>query len=231
MKEKKVLKIKDLSFISFNRPVDNKHVDRLLSSIKRNGILRLPVIVFTRLFSAKPQYNIVDGQHLVLALVKAGITEVECIVTKSESTSEIVGMMASLNNTSRSWKIEDYVKAFNAMGNDNYRTLHVYKIGNNLPYSVCGMILGGSSINEIKTGTFKIQNSDADKISSYVIDVCALMGTKNSKFMKALIRFIRHAPEYKHKTFMEKLAKESKNLTIVHDEVAMRNSLNTIYSR
>jgi hypothetical protein len=224
-----VLKIKDLSYIPFNREVNMEHVNKLLSSLQKYGILRLPVVVKTKLYSASVQPSIVDGQHLITALIKAGVKEVECKVAEAHSTEEIVNMVACLNTTSASWKLENFVDAFCATGKDSYNTLKAHKLSTGFNYSVSAKILGHASSHDIKSGKFSLKCQDADKMTKYLIEVCAFMKTNNANFMKGYLDFARTTKTYNHDCFMKTLAIHKDKIDIVHDHKAMARNLESHY--
>ena len=226
----KLLKVSDLKIIPFNRSIIMSIVAKLLNSVKQNGVLRKPVIVKTVLFGNKISYYIIDGQHLIAALIRADIKDVDCIIVESENTAEIVDMMATLNNVGTPWKLGDYVNAYCSLNNDSYSILRSHKLSTGFNYSVSAKILGNSSSSEIKNGGFKSICQDTDKLTEHLIDICAFLKTDNAKFMKAFINFFRTTKDYNHKKLMRAVAQNKKNLVIVHDEGAMKNLLHKIYS-
>jgi hypothetical protein len=224
-----IFKIKDLSSIPYNREVRMDHSNKILSSVHKYGILRLPVIVKTKLYSASVKPFIVDGQHLITALIKAGVKEVECKVAEAQSTEEIVNMIACLNTTSASWKLDNFVDAFCATGKDSYNTLKAHKLSTGFNYSVSAKILGYGSSHDIKSGKFSLKCQDADKMTKYLIEVCAFMKTNNANFMKGYLDFARTTKTYNHDCFMKTLAIHKDKIDIVHDHKAMARNLESHY--
>lgn len=222
-------KMKDLSYIPYNREVRMDHANVILSSVNKYGILRLPVIVKTKLYSASIKPFIVDGQHLITALIKAGVKEVECKIAEANSTEEIVNMIACLNTTSASWKLDNFVDAFCATGKDSYNTLKAHKLSTGFNYSVSAKILGHGSSHDIKSGKFSLKCSDADKMTKYLIEVCAFMKTSNANFMKGYLDFARTTKAYNHDCFMKTLAIHKDKIEIVHDHKAMARNLESHY--
>jgi hypothetical protein len=224
------LQIKEVKAIPFNRKLTMSQVDKLLSLMFNNGILRTPVIAKTKLNGNKVGYYIIDGQHMLAALHKVDWKTVQCKVVETEDIPFIVNMMASLNNSSLKWILDDYVNAYATLCCKEYEKLRAHKLATGLNYAISSIILGESNHNTIKNGTFKATSKDVDKVTSDLIDVISFLGTNNSKFMKSFIKF-RRSPSisYNHATFMQKLAQNKTTMKLVHDEAAMRNMLEDLY--
>jgi len=224
------MQTKDLTVIPFNRKINMNQSDKILTSMFNYGILRTPVLAKTKLNGNKIGYYIMDGQHMIAALNKVNWKTVECIVVTTEDIPFIVNTMASLNNSSLKWILDDYVNAYAMLCNKEYEKLRAHKLATGLNYAISSIILGESNHNVIKNGTFKATSKDADKVTSDLIDVISFLGTNNSKFMKSFVKF-RRSPSisYNHTTFMQKLAQNKASMKLVHDEAAMKNMLEELY--
>lgn len=222
--------VKDIKPLPFNRVIKMAQVDKLLTSVANNGLLRLPVVIKGKLGTPKIAYWSADGQHLLTGLAKVDHQTVKCVVVTTEDLAIIVNTMASLNNVNQRWLLDDYVGAYAALCNKQYETLRAHKLSTGLNYAISAMILGESQITTVKNGKFKANAKDADKVTAELIDVISFLGTNNSKFMKAFIKF-RRSPnvDYNHKVFMQKLAKNKSKVKLVHDEAAMREILENLY--
>jgi len=217
-----------LKFLPFNRSVDLKHITSLLNSMLKFKILRTPVIVYTKLFG-KPDYYILDGQNMVSALIKADHKDAKCILVESDDMVEIIETIAALNNTVLQWKIDNYVDAYCYMpGKEDYKLLKVHHLSTGFNYTVSSKILSGST-GGIKNGKFKINCSDADTITKYLVDASSLFNTNNSKFMLAYVTFVRGTKNYDHKKFMQLAARVKDTFPLIHDTTVMVNALNQIY--
>ena len=232
IKDYKVEKVKVnvMKNLPFNRSISIKQSDRLLSSMANYGILRFPVLIKAKLNKPKVGYWIADGQHMITALTKVDHAALNCIIVETEDLGTVVNVMAALNNVNLKWSLDDYVNAYAALCNKQYETLRAHKLSTGLNYAISATILGECQAHAIKNGTFKVSAKDADRITAELIDVISFLGTNNSKFMKAFIKF-RRSPnvEYTHKTFMQKLAKNKSKVKLVHDEAAMREILENLY--
>lgn len=224
-----MLNVMVLKFLPFNRSIDLKHVTRLLNSMLNFGILRVPVIVKTKLFG-KLDYYIVDGQNMVSALIKADHKQVECKVFESDDIVHIIDTMAALNNCHQMWKTDNYVDAYCYMpSKEDYKLLKVHHLSTGFNYSVSSKILNGTTGN-IKNGKFKINCSDADTMTKNLIEVTSLFNTNYAKFMLAYITFARSVKGYDHKKFIQLAAKAKDTFLILDDTVAMINSLHKLYN-
>lgn len=217
-----------LRFLPFNRSVDLKHITSLLNSIMKFGILRVPVIVKTKLFG-KSEYYILDGQNMVSALIKADHKEVPCIVVESNDMVHIIETIAALNNTVLLWKIDNYVDAYCYMpGKEDYKLLKVHHLSTGFNYTVSSKILSGNT-GGIKNGSFKINCSDADIVTKQLVEISSLFNTNNSKFMLAYVTFVRGTKNYDHKKFIQLAAKNKDSFIFSLDINHMVNALNQIY--
>ena len=224
------VKIKEMLLLPFNRGAKTKQADKLSNSISNYGILRFPVLIKAKLNKSKISYWIADGQHMIAALTKLDHSSVECIIIETEDIAEIVNIMATLNNVNLKWTLDNYVDAYSALSNKQYETLKAHKFSTGLNCAISAIILGEASTQSIKNGTFKATAKDADKVTADLIDVISFLGTNNSKFMKAFIKF-RRSPnvDYNHKKFMQKLAQNKSKVKLVHDEAAMKEILINLY--
>jgi hypothetical protein len=222
------LTVKYLKSLPFNRGIKLSHVTELLNSMMIYGILRLPVILRTKIFGKQGDF-IIDAQHMISALLKADHEKVPCIIVEEDDICKIINTMAVLNNTASVWKIDDYVNAYCHMpGKEDYKLLKVHHLTTGFNYTVSSKILNGTSGN-IKNGKFKVNCSDADLITRQLVEATSLFNTNSAKFMMAYITFARSVKNYDHKRFMKLAATHKKNFQIVHDTVVMINALHKIY--
>jgi len=224
------LKVTELKCLPFNRKINMTQVTNLLNSMYANGIVRTPLVAKGKIGSHRVNYYIIDGQHMIAALHKVDWKTVQCQLIETEDIPFIVNMMAKVNNCSLKWILDDYVNAYAVLCSKEYEKLRAHKLATGLSYSISALILGESTHHGIKDGTFKATSKDADKVTAELIDVISFLGTNNSKFMRAFIRF-RRSPsvDYNHKIFMQKLAQNKSEVKLVHDETAMREILENLY--
>jgi len=148
-------------FLPMNREVNPKHAEKMVESIRDMGCIRDIIVADTALIDGQKKKFIVDGQHLFTALVREGMPiRYREIEVKTEE--DLVSSMASLNNTSKSWGLIDYVNAWKYV-NPDYMKLIKYINLYNLEPTMIAMIgmeqytsTGLSSI--IKKGKFSMTN-------------------------------------------------------------------------
>ncbi len=103
----KIYKTNDLSIfkqIQGNRPPNPRHVSRLASSYKSNGVLQNPIIVNSNM-------EVIDGQHRLLAAKEAGTHIYYSIVDGYNLKAVQV-----LNLNQKNWSKRDYMDGYADMG-------------------------------------------------------------------------------------------------------------------
>jgi uncharacterized ParB-like nuclease family protein len=203
-----VNKVKELSF---NRTKSESHVRVLSNSIANVGVLRTPVFVRTKAINGKTEIYNVDGQHLVESLKRMDIKQIDAIVVETESVSQIVNMMAVLNNVQQKWTVLDYVNAYCGLGNSDYYALKQHALTNGFAITLSATILSGSvaagkGLNSVRTGKFKITAEDSEVITKNIKEVSSIVGNNGTKFQTAYCIFYRsNNKSYKHLNFIEKI--------------------------
>lgn len=152
-------------FIEENRDVKYQHVEELAESVAKYGVLR-PIIVDTN-------FNILDGQHLFLALdlLKYPFEYLQVDVTTKE---EIIDLMAKLNNTSKSWSLEDFINMWATVKPDYRKILekmNKFSINANT-FLILYVNDSGIARRQVKEGRFK--GADFDSMDIHVQNVLEL---------------------------------------------------------
>ena len=209
--------------LPFNRGKKEKQVKALMNAMAKAGIIRTPVFVKTRAINGKKEIYTLDAQHLLEGCRRFNVTKVKGIVVETESISEMVNMMAMLNNVQQRWTLIDYVNAYCGTGNENYFKLKNHAIANGLSINVSASILTGSNVfgrgcDTVKNGNFKITEVEHDKITSNLLEVSSLVSTSSAKFHTAFLAFYRSLNgNYDHKKMIDKLSKSKDFKRIPHD--------------
>jgi uncharacterized ParB-like nuclease family protein len=225
-------KIKELTF---NRAKNEKHVQALVKSIARVGILRTPVLAYTTAITGKAEYYNVDGQHLVESLKRLRIKKVHCIVVETDSVSTIVDMMATLNNVQQKWTLTDYVNAYCGLGNENYFRLKEHFIKNGLSVAISASILGGSAtsgrgLTSIRNGNFTVNMPDSEVLTKNLIEASSVVKTNSNKFHTAFCSVYRSlGSKYDHNRMINALKSSSDFERIPHDTGYLLNLLHKTY--
>ena len=171
--------IKKKNLIEFNRDISSAHVKKMVESIKKCGLLRLPVIGDVSAFSEKGKV-VVDGQHLCTAITKLPpgheLSKVPVIIKKYESKKQLIADIAKLNNTQKKWSDLDYLEAWYKYGSQNKNFsdyAHLYNITKSaFPQISFGVILEiylveGGKKDKFREGDMVLKNKEnGDKIIS-----------------------------------------------------------------
>lgn len=199
-----------------NRPVSPSHVEEMMDSIKLVGIIRPVVVARISFLSSRPLDYVIDGQHLLTALVQMGIDIPYIHVEKRISTyDELVKIVSKLNTSSKSWQLADYVNIWSATGRRPYVKLKNYQNKYKLPYSTLCMALNSDSMSNaterMKEGRFTIKDEDfatstIEKIGN-IFQV--LRGAKSEQrvLVQSFIKFYKERKRnYNHTKFMKALS-------------------------
>lgn len=157
-----------------NREVDENHVQEIVRSIKKNGLM--PTMIYVN-----QKMEIIDGQHRFFALKKLGLPIAYRIIDGLDLKSCI-----ALNVAGRNWATKNFVKSNATIGNAEYK-----KIGQMLEeypefsMTQIGAILAGNSTSG---GTTKRRIEDGEYRTDGNIEWCRrkLEALKSFKNMKTL---------------------------------------------
>ena len=118
-----------------NRDIDQQHVDKLVSSIKKKGQL-MPIIVNEKL-------EVHEGQHRLKACEELGVPVGYVINVKATSKD-----IAIMNNTQMGWKNKDFLKHYSHYTHKNcgeYNKIKRFDQDYPLPFHTMIMLLSGMS--------------------------------------------------------------------------------------
>ena len=211
-----------------NRDVIPAQVGKLAESIQMMGVTRPIIMAKLSLKNYKGEY-IIDGQHLFLACLRLNMDmPVRFLEVKTEA--DLVEILAKLNNSSKPWCLNDYVKSWSYI-KPEYKTLKTYQNTYGLELNaIAGILHQSKSIfttaDIIKKGTLKIKNEEkAVNIMDYVVDITSIMPStdRNSlkKFVNAYVQYVTANYEsYNHDKALKAIKKNIKNieLTVCSEE-------------
>jgi hypothetical protein len=166
--------------------------------MEQHGAMRTPIICINKSISGKKEAYILDGQHMITALTRAGIDTVKCMVTEIEDTVKMVKAMATLNSVVNKWNLVDYADAFAALNNQHYLRVKQIMLVHGFTAPITALILGNKDYKVFKSGRFKANNKDADKLIRYINDCCIVLGTKRSRFIEGFVKFYRNDKDFKY---------------------------------
>jgi tRNA A-37 threonylcarbamoyl transferase component Bud32 len=113
-KELKIKYANDYSkfaILPMNRAIDSKHVQKMIASMRKIGVVRTVITTTTNLIEGSMKTYIIDGQHLATALEREGLP-IPYIERSIKSEEELIEIMAYMNNSSKSWDMMDFINAW-----------------------------------------------------------------------------------------------------------------------
>ena len=181
-KELKVKLATDYSkfaILPMNRGIDSKHVQKMITSIRKIGVIRAVITTTTNIIEGDKKTYIIDGQHLATALEREGVAipYIEIDITSEE---DLIEKMAYLNNSSKSWDLMNYINAWKMIRPD-YMKLFKWKNMYDIEVSMLACIATNMpsiryGTQPIKNGTFTITNSKAEDMCKTFNDIFLKIG-------------------------------------------------------
>ena len=214
------------NYLPMNRTIDSKQVESLVQSIRAMGLTRQVICIKTKCIDGELKTYIIDGQHLVHACQRENIP-VEFRYIEITDQDDVVNKMAFYNNSSKSWKLMDYVKAWSYVHPD-YLKLGKFKHLYNLePLMIAGICNNADSYNGIsaasdliKTGRFRVTNPDAEVMCKDFSDLFIKIGKADRwvkhNFLRVFIQAY-HSKHYDHKQTLENIDKNIKVIKAMTD--------------
>jgi len=205
--------------LPMNRGIDSKHVQKMIASIRKMGVLRCVITTTTDIIEGEKKRYIIDGQHLATALEREG-KSIPYIEINVESEQDLVEKMAYLNNSSKSWDLMNYINAWKMIQPD-YMKLFKWK---NM-YDIEITMLAAIGINNagfknssqsIKTGDFRITNPKAEDMCKAFNDIFLKIGmSERSVKFQFLTAFLQAYGNYNHEKVITNLEKHLKTVKVM----------------
>ena len=214
------------NYLPMNRNIDSKQVEALVQSIREMGVTRQVICVKTSCIDGELKTYVIDGQHLVHACQREDLP-VEYRYIEITSEDDIIRKMAFYNNSSKSWKLMDYVNAW-LYNNPDYLTLKKFKNLYNLePMMIAGICNNADSYNGvaaasdlIKTGEFRVTNPNAEAMCKDFSDLFIRIGKADRwvkhNFLRVFIQAY-NGKNYDHKKTLENVDKNIKTIKAMTD--------------
>lgn len=131
-----------------NRKVDERHVQEIVRSIKKNGLMPTTIYVNQKM-------EIIDGQHRFSALKRLGLPITYRIIDGLDLKSCI-----ALNVAGRNWATKDFVKSNATIGNAEYKKVaQMLEEYPEFSMTQIGAILAGNSTSGGRT-TRRIEDGE-----------------------------------------------------------------------
>jgi len=207
---------------SINRVVDPAHVQKMVASIRSMNVVRPVICVQVSFITGKNQLFIVDGQHLFNALSAEGL-EIPYVIIEIEDKIDLVHKMAMLNNSSKSWTLFNYVKAFKMQIPDYNELAELrdkYNIEPLMLAAICtrgtSAVVSGSQL--LKSGKFRITNPQAKEMAKAFNDFFLKIGRADRWVKHQFLQvFMRAWETYDHDEALVNLDKHIKTIKAMSD--------------
>jgi len=212
------------SVLPMNRAIDSKHVQKMISSIRKMGVLRTVITCTTNMIEGSTKTYVIDGQHLATALEREG-EPIPYIEITIESEEDLIEKMAYLNNSSKSWDMMNYINAWKMIRPD-YMKLFKWKNMYDIEVTMLAMIgINNTAIKHntstIKTGQFQITNPKAEAMCKAFNDIFLKIGLADRAIkFQFLSAFIQAYGSYDHKKVMANIEKHMKTVKLMTDTEA-----------
>lgn len=211
--------------ISLNRILRPGKVTVLAKAIEKMGVIR-PIVAAEFTYLGKKGLYIIDGQHLYHALLRNNM-DFPYVEIKITDDMDLVETMATLNNTSKSWALVDYIQAWSYV-NPNYKILmkhfntydlEILQIASIL-HSNKVLVMDSSTSKAIKNGQFNVTNEEkCIKLFDCITDTLKIIPRmdrmSNKTFVSAYVDYYNSTKKYDHHKFLEFLKKNIKKLQFV----------------
>lgn len=140
---------KKFRILTGNRPLSGYNLKLIAKSIARKNMLDInPIIV-------NQEFEIIDGQHR-FQIAQENNYPISYVVLENGDLSDV----QSLNNVSKKWNLEDYIRSYTLLGNQNYVRLQKFINDTQKSVSSCAILLkgtaGGHATRHVKNGTFTV---------------------------------------------------------------------------
>jgi hypothetical protein len=207
--------------LPMNRGIDSKHVQKMITSIRKMGVIRCVITTTTDIIEGEKKRYIIDGQHLATALEREG-QPIPYIDIAIESEEDLIAKMAYLNNSSKSWDMMNYINAWKMIRPD-YMKLFKWKNMYDIEVTMLAAIGINSagikhSTSSIKTGDFRITNPKAEDMCKAFNDIFLKIGMSD-RFVKFqfLSAFLQAYGTYNHTKVMSNIEKHMKTVKLLTD--------------
>lgn len=207
------------SILPMNRAIDSKHVQKMITSIRKMGVIRCVIAVTTNIIEGIEKTYIIDGQHLATALEREG-QPIPYIEVTVESEEDLIDQMAYLNNSSKSWDLMNYINAWKMIRPD-YMKLFKWKNMYDIEVSMLACIATNMpsiryGTQPIKNGTFAISNPKAEDMCKAFNDIFLKIGMadRGVKF-QFLNAFMAAYGTYDHAKVLANIDKHLKTVKLM----------------
>lgn len=199
---------KTLNHLPFNRDFSLRNT--LVESMRTNGYL-VPIVLCYSNFEfpdEKPKLYILDGQHRALAAQYLDINFYAIVLDyENINVTQIIKLVAKLNNSAVAWALEDYCKAWHSLQKADYTTLLSTKKNWGYTIATIGSLLAGymnktsQASSSIKDGSFKIKAKETTLKS---LELSSTTKRMSSRMLMAFHRVRLTVDNFNFKVFKTK---------------------------
>ena len=214
------------NYLPMNRVIDSKQVESLVQSIRAIGNTRQVICIKTSCIDGELKTYVIDGQHLIHACQREGIP-VRYEYIEVTDQDDIVNKMAYYNNSSKSWRLMDYINAWMYIHPDYLSLKKLKNLYNLEPLMIAGICNNADSYNGvssasqlIKTGNFRITNPKAEEMCKSFSDLFIKIGTADRWVKHHFLRvFIQayNGKDYNHNTVLKNIEKNIATIKTMTD--------------
>jgi hypothetical protein len=185
--------------IKGNRPIDEKHVQALMKSM-RNKDLLIPIAVSSKM-------EVLDGQHRLEARRRLKF-DVPYYWTGDLDLSDV----QAINASQKGWTNKDFCKSYIALGKKDYEVYQWFTETYKLPHVesvnlLTGGLENGQTVKSIfQSGDFKVKDlSGAKKIAEMLSEISPLFPHWTQRnFVRAIVALLKKK-HFDWKVFMKKV--------------------------
>jgi hypothetical protein len=183
-----------LHFLSFNRDIDEEHVEKIGQSIDEFGAIDVVKVVYTNCVDGTYKYWIVDGQHTFCALRKRK-KPVRVLLIQIDTMFELVRLVAVLNNRRKLWKLIDYLKAWASLKIGVYQKIVGWLLVK-IPFTVILQGLTGKernvAVDIFKDGNLRdTVNMDGERVLGHVGELIPML-PRQTNILSAALKNLFH---------------------------------------
>lgn len=186
--------------VSQNRGVNKTHVNTIKKSFETFGSASATITVVETRSMGSVEHYVADGQHRLTAAIELGLPLNVCVVRLEEDTIlNLTKYISVLNNTSKGWVNEGYLRAYANNGIREYQLLLELQRESKLSMSdLLNIFLGNktSLVADYKNGNLAIPN-EADSMLLYKAILKVKPSVPNKAFTRrSLFKIMREVSDY-----------------------------------
>jgi len=224
-------------YLEFNRKIVWSHVYEIRDSIRENGILSYPLMIYTNIIDGIWKYWIIDGQHRFKAFELLGCPIRFTLYEKQSGEPitlyDIVRLVARVNNTARKWSIHQYLKAWASLNIEEYQAISSVYQKTRIPINVLLQAYSGKTRQRatvlFTAGEYTM--ADRENGQNYVKHLVALkqLTVRSTTVQSALLELFRQTPDYNNERMKTALTAAKNSWVIPDTQEKILSDLKKIY--